>query len=1220
MKSPFERVAQLPALEPYCRRLEKTEAGKPAQLSGKGASRLHGGIAGFLGAARALAIGALARGRGGEFIRDARGAGPEDAAKTPPSVVLAIVDGPESALDAIADLRAFRAAEESEEGRGTPNSKLKIKNSKLDSWADHTLPSAASLPADLRNELPLETTLFPAWDVLPTETDRPEGLALAGRLHALERLRHLRNWQPVAAGAGLHALVIVAPITALMQPCESPEETVDALVLHTGGSWDPILLGRRLVEAGFERTGQVEVRGEFSLRGGILDVFPYADERPFRIDFFGEQIESIQRFDPLTQCSEGSADAVTIPDSSPERLRKLFVPGASGGPCTLLDHLPPHAAVVWVDPWRLARRAELYAASLVSGRSLWLRFDELRDCAAARFDTLDLLPPAGEAEAGAAGPLTQDESREPRADAAEARSEVQNPGSEIACTSLQRLQGEIATHAAAWKQLAATRMALEVFCETAGDRTRLETLLTEAGILPAPSVRLVLGRISGGFDLREAGLAAISDREILGRRKHAAAAAPSSRKYKASAGLRPVASLFELHTGDHVVHAAHGIARYLGLVRLEKSGRMEDYLALLFDEQVKVYVPAAHIGWVSKYVGGEAEPQLSRLGSKLWARKKARAERAVREIAEDLLKVQATRKSLPGIVYGPDSEWQAAFEAAFPFEETGDQLAAIEAVKKDMQATCPMDRLLCGDVGFGKTEVAVRAAFKAVMDGKQVAVLVPTTLLCEQHGRTCAERFAGYPLAVETLSRFKTPGEQRRILQRLAAGRVDVVIGTHRLLQKDVRFQDLGLAIVDEEQRFGVEHKEFFKRLRKTVDVLTLTATPIPRTLHMALLGLRDISNLATPPRNRKSIVTKVARASDDLLRRAILREVSRGGQVFVVHPRVHDIEDFRGRLAALVPEARFAAGHGQMHADDLETVMSRFLHAEIDVLVSTTIVESGLDIPSANTMLVHEADRFGLSELHQLRGRVGRSDLQAYCYLLLPEQSAISPDGLRRLRALEEFDELGAGFQLAMKDLEIRGAGNVLGAQQSGQIAEVGYDLYCKLLDATVLQLRGEPPPEAELEVNLQLRGPAFVPEAYVQDERAVLEVYRRLDAAASDEAIEALRQEAVDRFGPPPEPVTRMFEEAKLRKLARLAGVPFVGLDKEERRLILKLHRWDLKAADRALRGLPEVRGVRVLDGETLSFPVLPRASRSEEALHQVVRDLLEALARNYKRAGRE
>jgi transcription-repair coupling factor (superfamily II helicase) len=751
-------------------------------------------------------------------------------------------------------------------------------------------------------------------------------------------------------------------------------------------------------------------------------------------------------------------------------------------------------------------------------------------------------------------------------------------------------------------------MALYVFCETAGDRRRLETLLTEAGVLPAPAVRLAQGRISGGFDLRGAGMAAIADREILGRHKHATLPARTQRRIP---DARPVRSLFELQVGDYVVHVTHGIARYLGLARLEKSGRMEDYLTLLYADDVKLYVPAAHISLVGRYIGSQAAPEISRLGGRAWVRRKERAAGAIRDVAEELLAIQAARKSRPGICFGPDGDWQGPFEAAFPYEETPDQLSAIAAVKRDMEATCPMDRLLCGDVGFGKTEVAMRAAFKAVIAGKQAAILAPTTLLCDQHGRTFAERFAGYPITVETLSRFKAPRDQRRVIVRLAAGRVDVVIGTHRLIQKDIRFKDLGLVIIDEEQRFGVEHKEFFKHLRRSVDVLTLTATPIPRTLHMALIGLRDISNLATPPRGRQPIVTKVGRVSDDLLRRAVLRELARGGQIFVVHPRVADIQDFAARLATLLPEARFGIGHGQMDADELEDVMTRFLRGELDVLVSTNIVESGLDIATANTILIHEADRFGLAELHQLRGRVGRSALQAYCYLLLPEERMLTPEGLRRLRALEEYDELGAGFQLALKDLEMRGAGNVLGVQQSGEIAAVGYDLYCRLLEATVRKLRGEPVPEEELEVNLQLRGAAYIPETYVEDERAVLESYRRLEATRSDAEAAELRAEVQERFGPLPEAAARLFAEAPLRRRARAAWVPYVGIAREDRRLILKLHDWDMKSVDYALRGLAPARDLRVPEEGTLSFPLSSEAQRKEATLHEEIRFLLDILS---------
>ena len=1061
----------------------------------------------------------------------------------------------------------------------------------------------------------LETTLFPAWDVLPTESDRPAGLALAGRRRTLERLLEILVAPPEAVMP--RAWVIVAPVTALMQPVEAPDDTRGALRLSKGDERDPIALGRLLADMGFDRVGQAEVRGEYSLRGGILDIFPYSLERPVRIDFFGEMIESIHPFNPLSQVSEEAVESVSIADSSPARLRKLFSPGAAS-PWTLLEHLPVGTHVVWIDPAKLAQRAELYHASLISGRSVCVTLDMLRERAQYKFDALELLPPEAETVVAAAHTAASSE-RSLKTKVAQSKSSPHQAQPavlhEVACTSLQRLHGEVRANADSWRRLAASCGALYVFCATPGDRVRMEQLLTEAHVLPAPTVRFHIGMLSGGFDLRTCGMACISDREILGRRRQALAV---TRTGPTVSDSRPIASILDLQAGDYVVHVAHGIARYLGFARLEKSGRMEDYLMLLFDEGVKLYVPAAHVSLVSKYIGSQVEPGLSKLGGKAWARKKARAQRLMKDIAEDLLRVQAARRSLPGIVYGPDGEWQEAFEAAFPYEETPDQLTAFAAVKADMQATYPMDRLLCGDVGFGKTEVALRAVFRAVMNGKQATVLAPTTLLCAQHGHTFVERFAGYPVSVETLSRFKTVRQQSAILQRLAAGRVDVVIGTHRLLQKDVRFKDLGLVVIDEEQRFGVEHKEFFKQLRKSVDVLTLSATPVPRTLHMAMLGLRDISNLRTPPRNRRPIQTQVARMNDDLLRRAILREVSRGGQVFIVHPRVHDIDAFAARLATLVPEARFAVGHGQLDAGALEDVMAQFIDAQVDVLVSTTIIESGLDISRANTILVHDAGRFGLAELHQLRGRVGRADIQAYCYLLLPEASPVTPEGLRRLRALEEFDELGAGFQLALKDLEIRGAGNVLGVEQSGAIADVGYDLYCKLLESTVRAVKGEEPPEEEIEVALQLRGAAYIPDTYIEDEKAVLECYRRLTACSTDQDLQVLKSVLTDRFGQPPEPVTRLFDEARLRKLARSARVPYIGMAREESRLVMRLYGWDLKMADRALRGLPEAKDVRILDGETLTFGLSLAAKHHEAALYESVRHVLEPLVVLRKKCG--
>ncbi|HEX4590766.1 MAG TPA: transcription-repair coupling factor, partial [Gemmataceae bacterium] len=565
----------------------------------------------------------------------------------------------------------------------------------------------------------------------------------------------------------------------------------------------------------------------------------------------------------------------------------------------------------------------------------------------------------------------------------------------------------------------------------------------------------------------------------------------------------------------------------------------EEHLLLEFRDGVQVYVPASKIDLVQKYVGGsKTEPELSKFGGTGWARKKERVEAAVHDLAAEMLQLQAVRAAQPGFAYPPDTDWQNEFEASFPYQETPDQLTSLRELKSDMQRARPMDRLICGDVGYGKTELAVRAAFKAVDNGKQVAVLVPTTVLAEQHLRTFGQRFAEYPYVVEGVSRFRTPGEQRQILKRVAAGGIDVVIGTHRLVSEDVRFKDLGLVIIDEEQRFGVEHKEKLKRLRAMVDVLTLTATPIPRTLHLALLGIRDISNLETPPPDRLPIETRISRFDRPLIRQAILRELNREGQIYFVHNRVQDIHAVASEVRAIVPEAKVVIAHGQQHADELEDAMTKFVRREADILVATTIIESGLDIPNANTIFIHDADRYGLADLHQLRGRVGRHKNRAYAYLLLDSDRGVTPDAARRLKAIEEFTELGAGFKIALRDLEIRGAGNILGTQQSGHIAAVGYELYCQLLENAVRQQKNLPA-KASLETTIDLPWPAYLPHDYVPDQKGRLEVYRRLARVRDAAKLADFRQELRDRYGPLPEPAEWLLRSAEVRLSAARWGI---------------------------------------------------------------------------------
>jgi transcription-repair coupling factor (superfamily II helicase) len=593
-----------------------------------------------------------------------------------------------------------------------------------------------------------------------------------------------------------------------------------------------------------------------------------------------------------------------------------------------------------------------------------------------------------------------------------------------------------------------------------------------------------------------------------------------------------------------VVHLSHGIAIYLGMEIISKEGQKVEHLMLEFDAGTKLYVPTANIDLVQRYIGGtKTRPKLAKIGGQAWARQKQAAQSAVQDMAAELLELQAQRRALTGVSFKPDSIWQKQFEASFPYEETPDQLTAIEATKKDMISTRPMERLICGDVGFGKTEVAMRAAFKAVESGYQVAVLVPTTVLAEQHFKTFRKRMAEFPFEIAKLSRFETNAEQNETLAKLAKGQIDIIIGTHRIASSDVKYFNLGLLIIDEEQKFGVELKERLKKTTSKVDVLTLSATPIPRTLHMSLVGIRDISNLETPPEDRMSIETRVVRWNDAMIRNAILRELNRDGQIYFVHNRIEDMHSVAAKLQRIAPEARIVIGHGQMAEHGLEQVMLDFIEHRADILLSTTIIESGLDISNANTMFIDEADRYGLSELHQLRGRVGRYRNQAHCYLLVDRNKHLNPDAARRLHAIEEFSQLGAGFGIAMRDLEIRGAGNLLGTQQSGHIAAVGYELYCQLLDQAVRQMT-KSPLKLSLDVDIQLPVEAYLPPAYIQDMRHKIDVYRRISRLQDIQSISQMRQELEDRFGQIPRPVERLLEIAQLRMDATLWSIKAIDV----------------------------------------------------------------------------
>jgi transcription-repair coupling factor (superfamily II helicase) len=723
--------------------------------------------------------------------------------------------------------------------------------------------------------------------------------------------------------------------------------------------------------------------------------------------------------------------------------------------------------------------------------------------------------------------------------------------------SLQRFSGVLAR---VERELESVRRAHTiVFCANEGEESRLRELIR------AP-LEIRRGRLNHGFIFEDLESSFIPNHELFDRYR--------LRRSARRADTRPIDTLLEIEKGDIVVHVTHGLGRFGGIKR-EKG---QEFMVIEYAGSAQLFVPVTSLDLVQKYVGGtENPPPLSTLGGTAWNSAKLRAQKAVEKLAKEMIQIQALREMELGFAYPPDGEWQREFEAAFPYEETEDQLRVAGEIAADMHSQRPMDRLVCGDVGYGKTELAMRAAFRAAVANKQVAVLVPTTVLAQQHYQTFRERMADYPVRIEVLSRFKTKAEQKSLLKEVAQGKVDVVIGTHRLVQPDVRFKDLGLVVVDEEQRFGVEHKEFFKRLRATVDVLTLTATPIPRTLHMSLLGIRDISSLTTPPQDRLAIRTEIVPYDERRIREAILFELGRGGQVYFVHNRVYNIQELARRLELLVPEARFGVGHGQMKEEELEQTMLRFLDRKLDVLVSTTIIESGLDIPSVNTILIDQADTFGLADLHQLRGRVGRYTLQAVCYLLLPSDRPILPQAQKRLKAIEEFSELGAGFKIATRDLEIRGVGNLLGREQHGHIAAIGYDLYRRLLERAVKRSKKEPVPEP-LDTTVDLGLETYTPEEYIPDLRVRVEVYRRLTAARTVEELEGVESELRDRFGSFPPPVSNLIQTLRLRIRAARWDLASVARGREG--IVAKFR--DRKKAEELHRRHPQA--IRIMDGETL------------------------------------
>jgi len=991
--------------------------------------------------------------------------------------------------------------------------------------------------------------LFPAHEVLPFKELSFDSEVSSARVGAAYLL--LTSRQPC---------LIVAPAAALRQKLPPAGRLKAVLAYVVGGeSLHRQNFLERLKEGGYERRPVVEERGEFSVRGGVIDLFPPLYEQPVRLEFWGDEVESLRLFDPASQRSQGNLeDLVVLPASEVvlddaarehalsrrkrrqdpqfwhqvqegrhfpriERHLAEFYPQ----PQTLWDFLPPETLVVEWDPLNLAQelaRLEEQAAHEPAG---WLDQEDW-EVRRRGFATLfcPLLPwGAGdrgsvtfrvEKNEGLAGELAQ------------------------AATEAGRLVPALAQRLADWLNQG---YHVVLVCLSRHRAERLVRLLKEEDLEvevnpaptwePGPRVEVTVGELSGGFRLLSQGLIVLTEDEALGFR-------PEGRRRKESRPPQFLTSLADLNEGDFIVHLDHGVGLYRGLVKLTVGAEANDFLDLEYQNADRLYLPVDRLHLVQKYLGVEGvSPRVERLGGKSWERTKKRVKKAVEKIARELVELYALRRVLPGHHFSPPDPVFREFEAGFQYEETPDQLQAIFEVLADMTADKPMDRLICGDVGYGKTEVALRAAFKAAMDGKQVALLVPTTVLAEQHFDTFVSRLAPYPLESRVLSRFKPPGEQRRILRDLAQGKVDIIIGTHRLFSRDVVFKDLGLVIVDEEQRFGVRQKERLKEWRRTVDVLTLTATPIPRTLQLSLTGLRELSLINTPPENRRAIRTYLCRPEKAVIQAAVQRELARGGQVFFVHNRVRNLGTWVRYVQELVPEARVAMAHGQMPERELERVMVRFWRGEVEVLVCTAIIEAGLDISAANTIIINRAHTLGLAQLYQLRGRVGRGQAQAYAYLLVPDEAALSTEAQKRLKALMEFTELGSGFKIALHDLQIRGAGNLLGQAQSGHLAEVGYELYLQLLEQAIREFKGEPPEDLAPDPELRLPLAAYLPEEYVPDVQQRLALYRRLSGRLTPEMLKELEEELLDRFGPLPPEGRNLLEVVRTKHLLRQLGI---------------------------------------------------------------------------------
>lgn len=976
--------------------------------------------------------------------------------------------------------------------------------------------------------------LYPAKDLLFYSAD------IRGNEVSQARIRVLNRMTETDRG------IVITTIGGLMDRLEEPLRFRDSIfTIDENDQVDPSALSEKLVSFGYERTEEVDAAGQFSVRGGIIDIFPVTEEMPVRIELWDTDIDSIRIFDPDTQRSDERVEQVRI---CPAKEKEF------GGTASFLRYFDPKCSFIFADePVRVAEQAEnverefreSMAARLEAGQ---ITAEEMPELFTAEETIEDL-------KSGNTVFLSGLDNRLPEFDiraaySFEAKSTASYPGSfELLLNDMRRYQKE------KWRvvlltpsRTRASRLAesfreygLSAFCP---DHLTEEEAFKGPQAYPG-SIMVVHGNIHRGFEFPLLQFAVLSEGDLFGR-----TAKKKRRRKHAFEGGTAISSLSEVSVGDYVIHEEYGLGIYRGIDKIEKDGAIRDYIKIEYRGGDNCYVPATRLDAIQKYAAADAKmPKLNRLGGNEWGKTKARVKGAVAEIAKELVQLYAARLEEQGTIYGEDTVWQREFEELFPYEETGDQLRAIEEIKHDMESGRIMDRLICGDVGYGKTEIALRAAFKTIMEGYQVIYLVPTTILAQQHYNTFVQRMKNFPVRVDLLCRFRTPSEQKKTMQDFTKGQVDIIVGTHRVLSKDIVPKKLGLLIIDEEQRFGVAHKEKLKQLKKSVNVLTLTATPIPRTLHMSLAGIRDLCTLEEPPLDRQPIQTYVMEYHDETVREAVQRELSRGGQVYYVYNRVNNIADVAARLKSLLPDAEIAYAHGQMNERELESIMLDFINGEIDVLVSTTIIETGLDIPNVNTIIIQDADRLGLSQLYQLRGRVGRSARTSYAFLLYRRGRLLTEEAEKRLKAIREFTELGSGIRIAMRDLEIRGAGNVLGAEQHGHMEAVGYDLYCKLLNEAVRALSGSLKEEVPLySTTVDAVADAFIPSSYIRSEEQKLDVYKRIASVETEDDYMNMQDELLDRFGEIPKPVGNLLLISRIRASGQLVGFSDIAITRQE------------------------------------------------------------------------